>query len=807
MSDHADPELAGPDFDSSMGQDSGSEPAYSYEPGLEFRAVHFLSVQFANLSKLMTEQTDLLRRIEARQASADLSRKPMPQVPATSSSAWNPLLKSFVNETIQPQVNRWQHGLDSLLVFLGLFSAVVTSFLADSLNNLKPDEAARTNELLLNISDIITAIGGASLSNLTLSSPSTFEPDPSDIRVNSFYSLSLVLSLSIAALVVAGRGFLNMVTWSPHKKAVFRLSDIHARWGAAERILRPGIESLTQLVVIPVLLFIAAIVDVLISTVLPIFPRPRLIFVATGLCLLSITTVASVLLISSLASLLRVAIIRSLSYLGNTSAWFTKFPKAQLSEPDSSDLEKCAKLSHPSFPLSDAVQSYHQILQGTHDDDALDLAASALLDILKVPGSSRRSKLTDIEIATFSHLLSPEASTRSNRTAAEVFAATYGDNSWISQETRLLDSAYPLLDQFFDAMQRYHTDYYSGLSFMNMWDSPFIRALAVAVGYRPGPIHPVVYILSARALNWELWSPDRSSATTNENLLRLVWKVLDVKLTKVYFQDIESPMKRAEMHALIYTSQPGEWVEVDSRSLLESLIFLFEHGNLDQYPWITDFVQWIAGWASLDALIVDMLHTLHSDILQQPWVTWTMKHNFLTCIELIMNACAQRPDALSGHQMLNLCSLCATNALRCMEAFVSPLDSLAFVNNFARTLSIALAAIETVQKRTLPPEMTNDYRIKLLRVLKDVLRIKDWMDRQGYHFHGEQMGNHVQVVVDHVNSEEQLLEVPDRMPSSPGITIARPLRHLSFTRVKWIRQQGIKYGETAGLEERQTEGR
>ncbi|KAJ6566827.1 hypothetical protein B0H19DRAFT_990565, partial [Mycena capillaripes] len=246
------------------------ESAYFEGPDLALRAIHFMSIQLANFNDTMREQTELLRRIDARQASADLSKKPMPQVPATSSSAWNPLLKSFVNETIQPKVDRWRNGLDSLLVFLGLFSAIVTAFLVDSLSTLTQDETARTNELLLNLTNIVILLSGQPTSNLTLAQPAAFRPNASDIRVNSFYSLSLVLSLSIAALVVAGRGFLNMVTWSPHKKAALRLSDIHKRWAAAERILRPAIESLPQLLVIPVLLFIAAIVDVLLSTVVQI---------------------------------------------------------------------------------------------------------------------------------------------------------------------------------------------------------------------------------------------------------------------------------------------------------------------------------------------------------------------------------------------------------------------------------------------------------------------------------------------------------------------------------------------------------
>ncbi|KAJ7604927.1 hypothetical protein B0H17DRAFT_1120606 [Mycena rosella] len=767
---------------------------------------------FANLTQLIAEQTELLRSIEARQASADLSRKPMPQVPATSSSAWNPLLKSFVAETIQPKVDRWRNGLDSLLVFLGLFSAIVTAFLVDSMSSLKQDQTARTNELIVNLTDILVLLIDRSSSNLTFSKPSPFEPDPSDIRVNSFYSLSLVLSLSIAALVVAGRGFLNMVTWSPHKKAAVRLSDIHKRWAAAERILRPTIESIPQLLVIPVLLFIAGIMDVLLSTVLQISPRPTLIFVTTSLCLASIITVASVLLAafidgglnpstspfqSSLASLLRAGMIIAASILSRRSHYAFSVLRASPSE-HSGDPEK--QLSDPSDNATlsaDVVRSYHEIVQDTHDDDALDLAASALLDILKGSGFSRRVDITETERATFTHLLSPEASIRSNRTAAEVFAATYGDAFWISQDNRLFDTAHPLLDPFLDALQRYNRDY-SGLSFASMWDSPFTLALAVVVGYQTGPIHPVVYIASAPALNWESWSAHPGSIATKEKILRLVWKVLDIKLTKLYLQDIDIFSRREQMHSLIYTSTSKDWVKVDSRALFESLVFLFDHGNLDQYLWITDFVQWIAEWASLDVLILDVLRILRGDMLEQRWVTPTMRHNFFTCIELILNACAARPDLLSGNQTLNLCMLCTSNALRCIEAFMSPLDSLEFVTNFPRTLAIARCAMSSVQLQMLPPALRTEHRVQLFRILADVVKIKQWMDQLGDYTGKSQIEDEIQVILQHIEAEkaaigEGLYGILSA-ETVAGITLPRPLRYTSFTRAKWITEQGIRYG-------------
>ncbi|KAJ7141715.1 hypothetical protein C8R43DRAFT_892543, partial [Mycena crocata] len=196
----------------------------------------------------------------------DLSKQPMPEVPATSSSAWNALLRSSLTDTIQPKVERWRSGLDALLVFLGLFSAIVTSFFVDSLSALKQDQMVRMNEQLTNLTEIIVALSGAA--DLPVSRPVTFHPDSTDVRLNSLWSLSLILSLSIAALAVACRGFLNMVGWSRFPKASEKLIDIRTRWVSSERFLGPTIELLPQLLVVPVLLFIAGLLDTLFSSVL-----------------------------------------------------------------------------------------------------------------------------------------------------------------------------------------------------------------------------------------------------------------------------------------------------------------------------------------------------------------------------------------------------------------------------------------------------------------------------------------------------------------------------------------------------------
>jgi hypothetical protein len=149
--------------------------------------------------------------------SQDISRQPIPEVPATSSSAWNALLRSTMTDVISPKAEGWRSGLDALLVFvrllllpsfmvkqfqqihirmkLGLFSAIVTAFIVPSLAALKQDEIARTNELLMNITNIMIRLSDTNVSNLNLATPAIFVPEPSDVRFNVYLTLSLIISV------------------------------------------------------------------------------------------------------------------------------------------------------------------------------------------------------------------------------------------------------------------------------------------------------------------------------------------------------------------------------------------------------------------------------------------------------------------------------------------------------------------------------------------------------------------------------------------------------------------------------------
>ncbi|KAJ7280069.1 hypothetical protein C8J57DRAFT_1031792, partial [Mycena rebaudengoi] len=131
--------------------------------------------------------------------------------------------------------------------------------------------------------------------SLNLSTPAQFQPDSTDVRLNSYWSLSLILSLSMAALAVTCRGFLNMLTLSRHAKATEKLIDIRMRWEEADKILGPVIEMMPQLLVIPVLLFVVGLLDNIFSDILQLVARPAPVVVTTSLSLFFIMGVVAFL--------------------------------------------------------------------------------------------------------------------------------------------------------------------------------------------------------------------------------------------------------------------------------------------------------------------------------------------------------------------------------------------------------------------------------------------------------------------------------------------------------------------------------
>ncbi|KIY71979.1 hypothetical protein CYLTODRAFT_326310, partial [Cylindrobasidium torrendii FP15055 ss-10] len=103
-------------------------------------------------------------------------------------------------------------NLDILLVFAGLFAAVLTTFVAQTSQSLSPDNSAIAVALLVELVSLQRAVAtGASLEDIVSAdiAPSVAR---SEVWVNGLWFTSLVLSLSSALLAVLSKQWLRQYT-------------------------------------------------------------------------------------------------------------------------------------------------------------------------------------------------------------------------------------------------------------------------------------------------------------------------------------------------------------------------------------------------------------------------------------------------------------------------------------------------------------------------------------------------------------------------------------------------------------------
>ncbi|KAK1231349.1 hypothetical protein PQX77_005530 [Marasmius sp. AFHP31] len=106
----------------------------------------------------------------------------------TKEKAWEEVMKRV--EQIDSETEKgWKDDIDTLLVFAGLFSAVVTAFTIESYKWLSEDPSNQSVVILAQISAQLNN------QNVTPLEPTPFTPSPSVIRINFFWFLSLILSL------------------------------------------------------------------------------------------------------------------------------------------------------------------------------------------------------------------------------------------------------------------------------------------------------------------------------------------------------------------------------------------------------------------------------------------------------------------------------------------------------------------------------------------------------------------------------------------------------------------------------------
>ncbi|KAF9488358.1 hypothetical protein BDN71DRAFT_468749 [Pleurotus eryngii] len=109
-------------------------------------------------------------------------------------------------------VNKASDGLDLLLVFAGLFSAVLTTFLVQTSQSLSNDDAAISVSLLSELVMIQRAMANGTSIESIPPAETTSSPSRSDVWVNGLWFIGLTLSLSTALLAVLARQWLHQYT-------------------------------------------------------------------------------------------------------------------------------------------------------------------------------------------------------------------------------------------------------------------------------------------------------------------------------------------------------------------------------------------------------------------------------------------------------------------------------------------------------------------------------------------------------------------------------------------------------------------
>lgn len=115
-----------------------------------------------------------------------------------SSAIWQLYLAESREEDMK-HLNNMTADTNGVLVFTGLFGAIVAAFIIESYKQLQPDTGGTRVALLVQISQQIAAgPNGTQVPQPSSLNSTSFRPSSSALRVNILWFLSLALSLSCA---------------------------------------------------------------------------------------------------------------------------------------------------------------------------------------------------------------------------------------------------------------------------------------------------------------------------------------------------------------------------------------------------------------------------------------------------------------------------------------------------------------------------------------------------------------------------------------------------------------------------------
>ncbi|EEB90539.1 hypothetical protein MPER_11237 [Moniliophthora perniciosa FA553] len=207
-------------------------------------------------ASVQEEQTS--RKASTRPADEEKTKEKGAKKP-TLDESWEKVLKEVARHD-EDMVKGWRDDIDTLLVFAGLFSAVVKAFVIASYQWLDGNPADTTVTLL---TYLITV--QASGSQVTSFDPTRFKSDASSIRINVFWFLSLILSLTSALFDLLCKQWVrehqrDTTIRTPGEALALRRvrRDSFEKWGASSFL-----STLPILLEVALLLFFVGVLDLL----------------------------------------------------------------------------------------------------------------------------------------------------------------------------------------------------------------------------------------------------------------------------------------------------------------------------------------------------------------------------------------------------------------------------------------------------------------------------------------------------------------------------------------------------------------
>ncbi|KAK7690447.1 hypothetical protein QCA50_005545 [Cerrena zonata] len=165
-------------------------------------------------------------------------------------------------------IKNWKEDIDTVLVFAGLFSAVLTAFIVELYKQLQSDPTEATALLLQQISTQISLIGTAELQTFDIHTyidpNATFTPDQAYVTINVAWFAALVFSLLSALIGLVAKQWLRayITTLSSSPRETVRLRQYRhdglVRWHVAEIV-----GSLPILLEIALVLFLYGLLQLL----------------------------------------------------------------------------------------------------------------------------------------------------------------------------------------------------------------------------------------------------------------------------------------------------------------------------------------------------------------------------------------------------------------------------------------------------------------------------------------------------------------------------------------------------------------